>query len=115
MEGKVAKICCDIMVSDKKTRLYIWYMPTVKLIIKGTVQGVFFRATAKKVANALHINGTIKNTKEGHVEVIASGPQQQLNEFINWCRHGPDEAVVEEVNIIPIEETHFEEFTVVRS
>jgi acylphosphatase len=89
-------------------------MATVKLVIKGRVQGVFFRATAKKVATGLNISGNIKNTKEGHVEAIATGRQQQLNKFIEWCRHGPEKAAVEEVNITSLEEINFDEFTVVR-
>ncbi len=89
-------------------------MPTVKLVIKGEVQGVFFRATAKKVAAGLQITGIIKNTKEGHVEVLASGKQPQLDQFIKWCRHGPEKALVETVDILPVEDKNFNEFTVVR-
>ena len=89
-------------------------MPTVKLLVKGIVQGVFFRATAKKIAASLNITGSIKNTNEGYVEAIATGRQEELNKFIDWCRHGPEKAFVEEVNITPMKETHFEEFTVVR-
>lgn len=89
-------------------------MPTVKLVIKGNVQGVFFRASAQKVATGLQITGIVKNTKEGHVEVIASGQQQHLDQFIEWCREGPTKAKVEEMNITPIGETAFEEFTIVR-
>ena len=89
-------------------------MPTVKLVIKGKVQGVFFRASAQKIATGLQITGTVKNTKEGHVEVIASGEQQQLDQFIQWCREGPPEAKVEELKVTPVEETTFDKFTIVR-
>lgn len=90
------------------------HVPTVKLIIKGDVQGVFFRASAQKVADGLQITGTVKNTTEGHVEVIASGLQQQLDQFIEWCRQGPKKANVEEMHVTPIGEIAFDEFTIVR-
>jgi acylphosphatase len=89
-------------------------VPTIKIIIKGDVQGVFFRASAQKVATGLHITGTVKNTNEGHVEVIASGPQHQLDQLIEWCRQGPAKANVEEINVIPIGEISFDEFSIVR-
>lgn len=89
-------------------------MPTIKILIKGDVQGVFFRASAQKVASGLQITGTVKNTKEGHVEVIANGLQKQLDQFIEWCREGPTKANVEEINVTPIGEISFDEFTIVR-
>ena len=45
-------------------------MPTIHLLIKGTVQGVYYRASAKEVADRLHLSGWVKNTREGHVEVL---------------------------------------------
>jgi acylphosphatase len=89
-------------------------MPTNHILIKGKVQGVFFRATAKDVANELGLTGWIKNTKEGDVEATVSGDDQQLKKFIKWCKQGPDRAIVEEVIINQEEETTFKSFTVIR-
>ena len=72
-------------------------MPTVHLLIKGKVQGVFYRASAKAAADRLHISGWVKNTREGHVEVLASGSEEDLRRFIAWCGEGPEQAVVSEV------------------
>jgi len=72
-------------------------MPTVHLLIKGKVQGVFYRASAKTAAERLHITGWVKNTPEGHVEALASGEEGDLRQFVEWCRKGPAEAVVSEV------------------
>jgi acylphosphatase len=77
-------------------------MPTVHLVIKGKVQGVFYRATAKDVADELEIKGWVKNTNEGNVEITASGTEQQLEHFINWCKKGPARAVVAEDLLISI-------------
>ncbi|HVU55234.1 MAG TPA: acylphosphatase [Puia sp.] len=72
-------------------------MPTVHLLIKGKVQGVFYRASAKAAAERLHITGWVKNTPEGHVEALASGEEGGLRQFVEWCRKGPGKAVVSEV------------------
>ena len=89
-------------------------MPTIHLLVKGEVQGVFFRATAKKIADKLNLTGWIKNTNDGDVEAIATGDQQQLDEFINWCRKGPERAEVEEVIVTQEKETSFDDFEVIR-
>jgi acylphosphatase len=89
-------------------------MPTIYLLIKGNVQGVFYRATAKKIANELGVTGWIKNTNEGDVEVTASGNEQQLEKFVNWCKKGPDKAAVEEVVVTQKDETPFKGFSIIR-
>ncbi len=89
-------------------------MPTIHLLVKGNVQGVFYRATAKKVADKLKLTGWIKNTKEGDVEITATGNEEQLNEFIKWCKKGPEKAQVEDVIATPKTGTHFTDFKIVR-
>ena len=89
-------------------------MPTVHILIKGKVQGVFFRATAKDLAQALDLKGWVKNTGEGNVEAMATGSENNLHQFIEWCKKGPDKAVVVSVNISSVTEKHFEDFRIVR-
>lgn len=89
-------------------------MPTVHLLIKGKVQGVFYRASAKEKADEFALTGWVRNTEEGHVEAIATGTQQQLDEFIAWCRKGPSRAQVTEVMPTDIPEEQFERFTIKR-
>ena len=89
-------------------------MPTLHLIIIGKVQGVFYRATAGKMAKQWNISGWVRNTKDGHVEVVASGNDEQLNSFVNWCKTGPSLARVDQVEIEQTEEQRFEGFEVLR-
>ena len=89
-------------------------MPTVQLLINGKVQGVFYRATAREIANRIGITGRIRNTREGNVEATVSGTKEQLQKFISWCKKGPEKAVVDEVIVIEKEETSFDKFVVVR-
>ena len=89
-------------------------MPTIHLLIKGKVQGVFYRATAKKVADKLKLTGWIKNTKDDTVEATISGDKDKLQEFINWTKAGPEKAKVEDVIINDKPETTFTEFEIIR-
>jgi len=89
-------------------------MPTVQLLIKGKVQGVFYRATARQIAGRIGITGWIKNTREGNVEATVSGTEDQLQKFISWCKKGPEKAIVDEVVVAEKEDTSFDEFDVVR-
>ena len=70
------------------------------LIIKGRVQGVFYRASAKKKAEELGLTGSAKNLPEDTVEIIAEGPSEKLKEFVQWCWKGPDGAQVKNVAVV---------------
>jgi len=83
-------------------------------MIKGNVQGVFYRASAKEVAEKLSITGWIKNTINGEVEAMASGDTKAVQEFINWCKKGPSKAIVKEVVVTEKEGVSFNEFSIIR-
>lgn len=89
-------------------------MPTVHLIIKGRVQGVFYRASAKDVAEEIGVTGWIKNTEEGNVEAMVSGSETQLRKFIEWCKVGPRKAIVTDVVVSNKEEGNFTSFEIIR-
>jgi acylphosphatase len=85
-------------------------METVRLLIKGKVQGVFYRASARDRAVELGIKGWVKNTPEGNVEVVATGEKENLEKFIDWCRKGPSKALVVDVVITKSNEHYHESF-----
>lgn len=89
-------------------------MPAKHLLIKGKVQGVFYRASAKNEAEKIGIKGWIKNTAGGDVEAYACGTEDQLNKFIAWCRQGPSNAVVTTVSVTNVEEQKVENFRILR-
>ena len=94
-------------------------MPTVHLLIEGKVQGVFYRASAKAAAEHLHVTGWVRNTPEGHVEALACGEEENLRQFVEWCRRGPERAVVSEVRELERQPgqpagVHFKGFAIVR-
>lgn len=89
-------------------------MKTVQLIISGRVQGVFYRASAKEAADKMNIKGWVKNTKEGFVEILASGAEEQVTQFIEWCKKGPEKANVTNVQIISTPYQSFPTFQVIK-
>lgn len=89
-------------------------MATLHLLIKGKVQGVFYRASAKETADKLGITGWIKNTAAGDVEAVVTGREEQLQKFISWCKQGPARAIVSEVISTEQDEVYFKDFSVSR-
>ncbi len=89
-------------------------MRTVQLLIKGKVQGVFYRASAKKMADQLHIGGWVKNAPEGDVACLASGDEAAVEAFIAWCKKGPKQAFVKEVIATEKELLKLDEFSILR-
>ena len=69
------------------------------ILVKGKVQGVFFRKNSKQIAEDLNIAGWVKNTDDGHVEIFAQAFEDELTKFINWCKQGPPKADVQNVEV----------------
>ncbi len=89
-------------------------MPTIHLVVKGKVQGVFYRANTKKKADECRITGWVQNTPDDAVEIVASGSQNDLDQFIKWCKEGPSRAKVTDVIKEEREEETFADFSIKR-
>jgi len=87
---------------------------TIHLIITGKVQGVYYRASAKEQALSLGITGWVKNTSSGDVEILATGADESLDQFIHWCKQGPPNAIVKEVQVAKAADERFDGFEVIR-
>ena len=71
----------------------------VHLIVRGRVQGVWFRASTQEQALQLSVCGWAKNCQDGSVEIHAEAEKEILEQFINWCRKGPPAAQVSDLDI----------------
>ncbi|WP_437482341.1 acylphosphatase [Sorangium sp. So ce1014] len=71
----------------------------VQLVVRGRVQGVFFRASTQREAKRLGLTGWVKNRSDGSVEVLAEGEEDELKELIAWANRGPSAARVERVDV----------------
>lgn len=70
----------------------------VHLIVRGMVQGVFFRASAQREARRLGLTGWVKNRGDGAVEVVAEGEEEDVKDLLAWTQRGPSTARVEQVD-----------------
>jgi len=60
----------------------------LKILVAGRVQGVFYRASAKRVADAHALVGYAKNLPDGRVEIVAEGEESGLRALLDWCYRG---------------------------
>ena len=65
----------------------------------GVVQGVYYRFSTKRKADELGLVGTVRNLRDGSVEVVSEGDEEAIKELIAWCRRGPEGASVEDVEV----------------
>ena len=70
----------------------------VRLIIKGRVQGVWFRESTRRKARSLGVAGWVRNRSDGSVEVLAEGPEDRVKDLVSWCHNGPPYSEVSQVN-----------------
>ncbi len=72
-------------------------LASVKAVVYGYVQGVFFRAFVSRQAEGLGLSGYVRNLPSGAVEVLAEGEKKQLEKLIGYLKVGPPAAKVEKV------------------
>lgn len=89
-------------------------MKHLDIIISGKVQGVFFRATSKAVADQLGIKGSARNLPDGTVCIEAEGDDFLLELFLEFCHKGSDRSQVEKVDISEGEVKNYRNFEVVK-
>lgn len=82
------------------------------IIVRGRVQGVGFRFEAKKMAKMIGITGFVKNQYNGDVYIEAEGTEEQLRQFIIWCKKGPLNARVDEITTEKVDFKGFEFFDI---
>jgi acylphosphatase len=73
-------------------------MKRLAITVSGKVQGVFYRATTEKTARQLGITGFVQNESNGDVYIEAQGTEEQLQQLLDWCKRGPERAVVSAVS-----------------
>lgn len=83
---------------------------TLHLVIRGHVQGVYFRESMRREAQNLAVAGWVKNCIDGAVEAVVHGEPAAVDAIVRWARHGPALSRVDEVTIEPAagSYTHFE-------
>jgi acylphosphatase len=78
-------------------------MRRVHVIVRGVVQGVGFRMDTMREAERLGLGGYVRNRVDGAVEIVAEGEAAAVERLVNWARHGPQAAAVEDVAVADAE------------
>ncbi|MBX7139194.1 MAG: acylphosphatase [Oligoflexia bacterium] len=73
----------------------------VRIVAKGRVQGVGFRAWCCSAARNLNLTGWVRNEENGDVSAVIEGPEEQISEMLALLRHGPPRAHVDSVDVFP--------------
>ena len=69
----------------------------VRVVIRGRVQGVWFRGWTLETATGLGLDGWVRNRRDGSVEALFAGPADAVERMLGACRTGPSSARVEAV------------------
>ncbi|MDM8514984.1 acylphosphatase [Desulfobacterales bacterium HSG16] len=78
---------------DKKTR--------AEIIIRGKVQGVFFRVETQKAAKRIGgVSGWVRNKADGSVQAVCEGDETSIQSMIKWCNTGSPSARVDDVEVV---------------
>ena len=70
-----------------------------RVVVRGRVQGVFFRDTARRLAEQRGVGGWARNVPDGTVEAVFEGEPEAVERLVDFCRQGPRGAVVERVDV----------------
>lgn len=85
---------------------------SVRCIVAGRVQGVWYRDSTRRKAEELGITGSATNLADGRVEVIACGEADRIERLKAWLHQGPPRAEVERVDCEPIPERPMRGFSI---
>jgi acylphosphatase len=69
------------------------------VVVRGRVQGVFFRETIRHLAEQEGVAGWIRNRPDGAVEAVFEGEPDAVERLVDACRTGPPLAEVQEVEV----------------
>lgn len=74
-----------------------------RVVVRGRVQGVWYRESCRRVADGLAVDGWVRNRGDGTVEAVVEGPEAAVEKLLAWMGEGPARAVVVGVDARPEE------------
>lgn len=70
-----------------------------RVVVRGRVQGVFFRDSVRRLALQLDVSGWALNQMDGSVEAVFEGRADAVGKMVEFCAEGPPSARVDEVDV----------------
>lgn len=71
-----------------------------RVVVEGHVQGVFFRDSCRRQAALAGVSGWARNMGDGRVEVVVEGRPAAVEQMVAWCRSGPADASVTDIEVV---------------
>ena len=75
-------------------------MARKRVVVSGRVQGVFFRDTVRRRAQASGVAGWARNLPDGTVEAVFEADPAVVDQMVRFCRGGPGRAEVTSVEVV---------------
>jgi acylphosphatase len=69
-----------------------------RVVVRGNVQGVFFRDSCRREASSRGLAGWVTNRPDGAVEAVFEGEPEAVQALVDWCSGGPRGADVDSVD-----------------
>jgi acylphosphatase len=70
-----------------------------RVVVRGDVQGVFFRDSTRERADAEGVAGWVRNREDGAVEAVFEGDADAVERLVDYCRRGPGRASVADAEV----------------
>jgi acylphosphatase len=70
-----------------------------QVVVRGLVQGVFYRDSVRRQATALGVHGWVRNMHDGAVEAVLEGEPEAVERLVQFCRRGPRGARVDGIEV----------------
>lgn len=70
-----------------------------KLIVDGTVQGIFFKNFTKENADKLDLRGFVRDLEDGTLEVVVEGEKDNIARLIEILKKGPAHSQIRNINV----------------
>ena len=83
-----------------------------RVVVHGRVQGVFFRDSVSREAQSRGVAGWVRNTDDGTVEALFEGDDADVEALVAYCRSGPPDAAVSDVDVSDADSTGADGFSV---
>jgi acylphosphatase len=74
-----------------------------RVVVHGSVQGVFFRDTTRRKAESRGVRGWVRNCSDGSVEALFEGDPDAVEALVAFARDGPRGAQVERVDVSDVQ------------
>jgi acylphosphatase len=84
----------------------------LRVIVRGRVQGVFFRDSVRRLAVQRGIAGSVRNRPDGTVEAVFEGEREAVQRLVEFVREGPRGARVDWVDVVSEEPEGLDGFAV---